>query len=288
MLTLVQGLGGEHYRDFDNNGEIQDPGDGFGILRYADAVAAQAVAAASAPGATENVRVHAAELQVLAGNLREWGTQVVDLVIKAHQGTTPAEQQSHASAAFDLTRAMLDGVDANANGRIEALPGEGGAYTAYFTAQYLAALGAAPEAGSGVATAVPASATPEPTAAATQAQAQPSATPAAGTQPPTVAAATATTRPAQATATPAQVFITYNNFNILPAQTTIKVGTTVVFLIQDSVHQPYAGAAAPFIFEAPNNLGPGSSWPHTFNEARTMTILCGYHSNMSGTLIVEP
>jgi plastocyanin len=74
----------------------------------------------------------------------------------------------------------------------------------------------------------------------------------------------------------------------VPAQTTIKAGTQVIFLIQGSLHQPYAGASAPFSCEAPNNLGDGSSWPHTFNDPRTMTILCGYHANMSATLIVEP
>jgi hypothetical protein len=54
------------------------------------------------------------------------------------------------------------------------------------------------------------------------------------------------------------------------------------------VHQPYAGAAAPFIFEAPPNLGQGSLWPHTFTQPGTLTILCGYHADMSARLIVEP
>jgi plastocyanin len=283
MLTLVQGQGGEHYRDFDNNGEIQDPGDGYGIVRYADAVAAQAQAAAAAPGATDNVRFHAAEAQVLAGNLREWSAQVVDLVIKAHQATTAAEQQANASQALTLTRTMLDGNDANRNGLVEPIAGEGGAYTTYFVAQYLAALAAVPEAGSGVATPAPATETPPPAI-----EASPTAAATAATATSAGPAASATSAPAQATATPAPVFITYRNFEIVPAQTTIKAGTQVVFLIQGSLHQPYAGASAPFIFEAPNNLGDGSSWPHTFNDPRTMTILCGYHANMSATLIVEP
>jgi plastocyanin len=285
MLTLLQGQGGEHYRDFDNNGEIQDPGDGFGILRYADAVAAQAQAAATAPGTTANVRFHAAEAQVLAGNMREWSRQVVDLVIRAHQATTAADQQANASAALSLTRTMLDGTDANGNGEVEAVAGEGGAYTTYFVAQYLAALAAVPEAGSGVATPVPATETsPPPTEAPPTATSAPQATSAAP-------AATATSQPAATAlpaATAAPVFITYRNFEIVPAQTTIRAGTQVIFLIEGSVHQPYAGNARPFIFEAPNNLGNGSRWPHTFNEAGTMTILCGYHANMSATLIVEP
>jgi plastocyanin len=101
----------------------------------------------------------------------------------------------------------------------------------------------------------------------------------------------APTEPPAPTATLAQVFITYRDFEIVPAQTTVKVGQTVNFIIESAsggFHQPYAGAAAPFIFEAPPNMGNGVSWPMTFNTAQTLTILCGYHGNMTATLIIEP
>jgi plastocyanin len=104
--------------------------------------------------------------------------------------------------------------------------------------------------------------------------------------------ATATTAPPAATNTSAPpVFITYRDFEILPAQTTIKVGTTVNFIIESAsgaFHQPYAGAAAPFIFEGPAQMGNGVSWPFAFNTAQTLTILCGYHSEMRATLVIEP
>ncbi len=104
-------------------------------------------------------------------------------------------------------------------------------------------------------------------------------------------AADVPTIPPPATNTNAPVFITYRDFEIVPAHTTIKVGTTVNFLIQGgegSFHQPYAGASAPFIFEAPPNMSNGVSWPHAFDTAQTLTLLCGYHGNMTATLIVEP
>lgn len=106
----------------------------------------------------------------------------------------------------------------------------------------------------------------------------------------TAAPPTATFPPA-ATNTSAPVFITYRDFEIVPAQTTIKVGTAVNFLIESAsgaFHQPYAGAANPFIFEAPGGMGNGVSWPYTFNTAQTLTILCGYHGSMSATLVIEP
>jgi plastocyanin len=108
--------------------------------------------------------------------------------------------------------------------------------------------------------------------------------------------ATATTGPTDtpdptdtpaATATTGPVLITYRNYEIVPASTTIKAGTAVTFVIEGDLHQPYAGAAAPFIFEAPNNL-QNTTWTITFNTPRTMTILCGYHANMNAQLIVEP
>jgi plastocyanin len=95
------------------------------------------------------------------------------------------------------------------------------------------------------------------------------------------------TDPAAPTATTGPVFITYRDFEIVPAQTTVKVGTTVVFLIQGSVHQPY-NFTAPNTFEAPANLGNGTTYQYTFSTAATTTILCGYHPNMTATVVVAP
>ena len=277
MLTIIEGLGGEHYTDFDQDGAIQDPGDGFGILHYTDGVAAQAAAAVSAPGASENVRIHAAEVQLVATNLRTWAGDIIDLVLVIQASTDPAAKQAAAGQALELSRNMLNGVDANGNGTVEAVLGEGGAYTAYFYAQYQAALGAEPEPGSGISTPVPPQPTDEPTATPTLepgVTAEPTATP-GPTATPTVAPTTA------------PVFVTYRNFEIVPAQTTVKVGTTVTFLIQGSLHQPY-NFTKPNTFESPANLGDGTSYSFTFTEAGTVTILCGYHGGMTATVIVQP
>jgi hypothetical protein len=142
LFTIIDGKGGARYKDFDGDGLINDAGDGFGIRNYADAVTAEAEAAAAAPDATENVKTHAAHLLILADNLRAWSDQIVDLSIKAHQATVPADQQKHTAQLLQLSQEMLAGVDANGNGVIEPVSGEGGAYTLYFHSQYLAAMGA--------------------------------------------------------------------------------------------------------------------------------------------------
>ncbi len=111
-----------------------------------------------------------------------------------------------------------------------------------------------------------------------------SASTAAPTQPPTEPATLAPT------ATPGTVFITYQDFEIVPSQITIPVGATVVFLIKGgflSFHQPY-NFDPPNVFESPSGLGDGVSWSYTFNEPGTVTIRCGYHSEMVATITATP
>jgi plastocyanin len=184
---------------------------------------------------------------------------------------------------------MLDGADLNGNGAIEPIPGEGGAFTLYFHSQYLATVGATAREGSGITvpavqpTAEP-TATAQPTVAGSTVVAPAATSTTAANQPtPTSVPATPTTAAALE-----PVFITYSDFVITPGQNTAKVGQPIIFLIQGSLHQPYAGAAAPFIFEAPNNLGNGTQFQITFNNAQTLTILCGFHGGMQATLTITP
>ncbi|MEP7356950.1 MAG: choice-of-anchor Q domain-containing protein, partial [Anaerolineales bacterium] len=85
----------------------------------------------------------------------------------------------------------------------------------------------------------------------------------------------------------APAFITYRNFEIVPVSSTIKVGTTVIFNIEGGLHEPYS-TTPPYNFDSGPNLGPGSTYAFTFNQAGTITLLCGYHANMTATLVIEP
>jgi len=301
MLNILEGKGGPDYGDFDHNGALQDPGDGFGIDHYIDQIGAQAAAAAATGDASQNVKTHAAELQALAINLRAWANQTTDLLLQAHKATAIADKQSLTSQALVLSRTMLNGKDKNGNGVIDPLGGEGGAYTTYFYSQYLAALGAVPEPGSGVVTPVPATATTAavqaspteaaPGATATPAAAGASATPGAPGATATSAAPAATATPvpaATATAKPKPIIITYSNFVITPADNTIHVGDTVTFVIQDGPHEPYndkgvdqfdVGSHPPLI---------NTTVSQKFNQAGTITLLFGFHANMTAQLTILP
>lgn len=93
---------------------------------------------------------------------------------------------------------------------------------------------------------------------------------------------------------PSAGFITFRDFEIVPLLSSFSVGQQVVFLIEsasNSFHQPYTPGflnPGPNDFEAPANLGNGTSFTFTFREAGPVTILCGFHANMIAQIVVLP
>jgi plastocyanin len=88
----------------------------------------------------------------------------------------------------------------------------------------------------------------------------------------------------------APVFVTYKDFEIVPAQFTIPAGTTVTFLVESAsgvLHQPY-NSEPPDVFEAPADLSNGASWSFTFTELGAVTIRCRCHDQMTATITVTP
>jgi plastocyanin len=130
-------------------------------------------------------------------------------------------------------------------------------------------------------------AAPSATAATIKPTAEPSHTAAAAPATETEVAETPTP---SASATPGTVFMTYQDFEILPAEMTIKVGTKITFLIKSASnqrHQPYS-FDPPYNFDSPNNLGDGASITFTFDKPGTINLLCGYHGGMKSKLTIEP
>ena len=88
------------------------------------------------------------EAQFIAQIIRERGHRplVIDVGVMA-ESASPAPDigaaQSLADQMQPLADALLNGVDADGDGVIEAGPGEGGARDAYNHAQYMAAMGVA-------------------------------------------------------------------------------------------------------------------------------------------------
>jgi len=144
MLNLLVGGQSEDHRDWDNDGAILDPGDGFGLLLngdspgYIEGSTDHAGYAASAPDATQNMIVHGAHVEVCAQNLEQWSPQLRDLLKQILQAQVGPESEPLVRQAVALADEILEGTDLNGNEQIEPLPGEGGARTAYQHAYYMA------------------------------------------------------------------------------------------------------------------------------------------------------
>ncbi len=76
--------------------------------------------------------------------------------------------------------------------------------------------------------------------------------------------------------------VTIKDFAFSPAVITIKVGDTVTWTEQDSVHHTATGG----IFDS-GDLGQGQTYSKTFDKVGTYDYICSYHSSMKGTVIVE-
>jgi len=150
IVNIIEGKEGRDYGDLDKDGRTLDPGDGFGLLQggaragYLEAADQAARGAAAAPDATEAIQVHTGHVQVCVTNLLGWTEQARDTALAVIRAADLSAARPLVQELLRLSQSILYGVDANGNGLVEALPGEGGALTLYQHAQYAAAIGLAP------------------------------------------------------------------------------------------------------------------------------------------------
>jgi plastocyanin len=122
------------------------------ITRVPEAAAATEIAnvlmtgalPAETPDATENIKTHAESIQGIGETVRERIIDIRDRALRISQAASVAETQQDVSAILELAQQMIEGVDANSNGQIEPIPGEGGILAAYQQAQSMADLPFAP------------------------------------------------------------------------------------------------------------------------------------------------
>ncbi|CAG1015575.1 serine/threonine-protein kinase PpkA [Anaerolineales bacterium] len=136
------------YRDWNKNGAIDNPSDGFGLLRngepgYADQgyipqTISHANFAAQAADATESIKTNSASLVTCGENMTGWSEQLLEKSLQLQGTTFGAEMEPLISEIVLLSEKILYGVDSNGNGVIEPIAGEGGADTAYAYAYFMA------------------------------------------------------------------------------------------------------------------------------------------------------
>ncbi len=107
---------------------------GSGFLSGA---AEHATLAISQPDATAMMHQHAALLEIAVSNVKSWVTTIDQDAL--HLSNNPSDL-SQVSAIVQLADAAYHGVDANGDGHIDPVVGEGGALTAFLQGQLMATL----------------------------------------------------------------------------------------------------------------------------------------------------
>jgi hypothetical protein len=144
IINIIVGTqDSELYQDWDSDGKINDPGDGYGLLLngdqagYIGGVIDHAQLSAEASDSTPEIRMHSGHVIICAQNVEDWATQLRDTVIRIARSESDADMEADVRSAVTLADQMLNGIDINGNETIDPIPGEGGAITAYQHADYM-------------------------------------------------------------------------------------------------------------------------------------------------------
>lgn len=138
VINLLAGRANtDLYRDWDGDGRLDDPGDGYGLLEngdgfgYIPVTISHAFFAADALDATENIKTNSAHVIACAENIRGWSEQLLKLALQLQETPFGAEMEPIIGEMRRLAEHALYGVDSNESGLIEPIAGECGADSAY-------------------------------------------------------------------------------------------------------------------------------------------------------------
>jgi len=143
IVNLIVGSQSEDYKDWDADGNINDPGDGYGLLLnggqggYIEGTITHAELAANAGDATADIILHSGHVAVSGKNVEEWAAQLRDVAKRiAQSGGEITEADIRLAAS--LSNQIHDGIDLDGSESVDPVAGEGGAVTAFEHAEYMA------------------------------------------------------------------------------------------------------------------------------------------------------
>ncbi len=102
------------------------PGAGYGVIAAAEGAARHISLAAAAEGGGDGVKTHATHVATAARNAVANAKAAIEVAEKIQAATDAAEAATLLTELTELTGAIVNGVDANADGRIGWQEGEGG------------------------------------------------------------------------------------------------------------------------------------------------------------------
>ena len=144
MLSLIVGNQSPDYRDWNLNGSIDDPGDGYGLLLngdhagYIQGTFTHADLALTSADATPNMLTHGEHVKISSTNVSDWTAQLRTQLIAILENPSSPDREAAIRQAVALANQIRIGLDLDGNERIEPIPGEGGALTVYEHAYYMA------------------------------------------------------------------------------------------------------------------------------------------------------
>jgi serine/threonine protein kinase len=145
VINQIVGNLSDQYLDYDNDGEIDKLGDGYGSLPqgeerlgYIQESALYAKNAAEAPDATANVRDYNDKVQICLQNMQGWTNEILNLALQLNETPFGPEMATIITQLSVLGKNLVEGVDVNENGIYDPVLGECGADTAYDYAYWMA------------------------------------------------------------------------------------------------------------------------------------------------------
>ena len=172
ILNTIVGDQSPEYNDWNGDGQLDDPSDGYGLLLngrnlgYLQAVFTEADAAINAPGASQQTITYGEGLKTSVQNIAVWTDQLRTLLTDILNASPESDLSEKVSAAASLTGRMLDGIDLDEDGIIEPVNGEAGAQVAYEQAYHMSDMPLQPvgimNLGTGTATFIFSTSTPNP------------------------------------------------------------------------------------------------------------------------------
>jgi plastocyanin len=140
IVNIIEGERGPNFGDLNGDERRDNPGDGFGLLNYATLAGQHAQLAIEAAPRDETIKLHGGHVTVASKNVTDWATEARDLAVQAVKAPNLGAARQPVERILALLVPALEGRDANNDGRIDPVPGEGGARTAFSHAQLMATL----------------------------------------------------------------------------------------------------------------------------------------------------
>ncbi|VAW34152.1 hypothetical protein MNBD_CHLOROFLEXI01-2119, partial [hydrothermal vent metagenome] len=135
VVNILDGESGSNFGDLDGDTVPQNPGDGVGVNGYLEGAKQHTNLATDAEDVTAEIELHAEHVLISSDNALGWIDAAIIQALRVIASDSAAEAQPAAEELARLLDAAMNGVDANGDGNVAPIQGEGGIQTAYVHGQ---------------------------------------------------------------------------------------------------------------------------------------------------------